>query len=57
MTKTIEIRKIEGLAGYPRNGNFATQSKSYRWQVVVDGRVTATYGKLREAKEAARDYE
>jgi len=53
---TTTIKKVETLAGYPRNGNFTTQSPAYKWELIVNGKSMGYFALKREAVEAAKDY-
>ena len=52
----IEIRKIETIPPYPKNGNFGTQRKAYIWELRVNGKPDGIFSTRKKAQEAAREY-
>jgi hypothetical protein len=54
----ITIKRIEApeSQGFAKNGNVATQAMSYKWQVIVGGKLMATESRLKDAKDAASYY-
>jgi len=58
MSQPVTIKRVEApeVRGYARNGNAANQAMSYKWQVIVGGRLMVTEPLLRIAKDAASYY-
>jgi hypothetical protein len=58
MSQTVTIKRIEApeSRGFAKNGNVATQAMSYKWQVIVKGKLMATESRLKDAKDAATYY-
>jgi electron transfer flavoprotein alpha subunit len=54
----IEIQRIAApeLRGFARNGNVGQQAMTYKWRLVVDGKVVATEQRLKDAKDLASYY-
>lgn len=52
-----EIRRVEAARQpYPKSGNFSTQRTAYNWELWIGGRCMNTFPRLRDAKQAAKDY-
>lgn len=52
----IKRQAAPELQGFAKNGNVATQSMTYRWLVIVNGKTVGSDTRLRDAKALAAEF-